>query len=158
MGDHAGHSEHHGQQGRRGRVGIVPAVRCHRARDRQRGRVLHRRDGRVEPRRRGRRRHDVSRSLRVRGKQLPGREQSGRVAARRPRVQHGDQDRHESISRRRDVQRREQGYGLRQLQRPAGSRSAGDRAALGAGGQPGTQAGCRHPLHLGYGLLVRRPD
>ncbi len=74
---------------------------------RQRGRLLHRRDGRVEPRRRGRRRHDVSRSVRVRRKQFSGGQQSGRVAARRPRVQHGDQDRHESISRRRDVQRRQ---------------------------------------------------
>ena len=53
--------------------------------------------------------------VRVRRKQFSGGEQSCRVVARRARVQHGDQDRHQSISRRRDVQRREPRHGLRQL-------------------------------------------
>ncbi len=153
----ARHPERHSQQGRRRRIGVVSAVVRHGPRQQQRERIPDRRDGRFRTRRQWHGGSHVSRSVCVRGNQLPGRRrrQRGRTEGR-PALQHGDPDRHQQVPRRRNVQRRRSQHGLREpLQRHEGADS-GRRAINGSRREPKHRAWRRHPEDLRHWRMAGR--
>ena len=119
------------EQGRRRRIGIVPAVRRHGARHRQRGRLLHRRHGRLEPRAAGASPRCISIRMRSKSNFL-----AGNNPAESPRgglvfnmvTKTGTNQFHGGGM----FSGTNQGLGFDNFSGDAGSRSAPQRAAVGA--------------------------
>ena len=117
-----------------------------------------RRDGRLEHRWQRHDRRVLPGPVHLPGGQLSDRRRFGGDAERRPDLQHDQPHRHQPVSRRRHVQRRQPWHGVRQLLRRAEGAAARRRPRQGARCQSRHRARLRHPQHLGHRVLDRWTD
>ena len=112
-----GHPERDAEQSGRGRIGVLSELHRHRARQQQRKQVHGRRDGRLEHRWQRDDRRVLPGPVHLPGGELPDRRRFRGDAERRPDVQHDQPHRHQPVSRRRHVQRRQSCDGVRRTTR-----------------------------------------